>query len=783
MQTKDSFQIYLFPGAGRYLARRVIGCVLVAWMTAVAADEAPPASESGLQEVVVTAQRRPDTIQRSPLAIEALDPSDLVHQGIGDARDLAASVPSLHVATLGVFNNIYINGVGGGVSNAYGSSAVAFSIDGVFIDQAGGPSSSFYDLQRLEIVKGPQGTLYGRNATAGALNLVPNKPDFTDEGEVGIEYGNFADTRYNGMMNIPLSDTVSTRFAFNVVRHTGYLSNGADDEDSQAGRAQILWKATDKLTLQAYGDYFHEGGIGVQSVPLFPGKDLSGFGTGAIAPNVPANQMFLSSSNPWTGISTNRLYPSLIPAPYPTDVPLAGKDAGVDRKQSVFHLQGDWDLGFGTATVIPAYVHISDNDVFYQAGFRAFEQDLVDQYTVEARLASNQNETGSLPLQWVVGIYWFHSNGSALESFFQQGFSDIDLNLPSLKDDSKAGFGQLTYSLLENLRVTGGIRYTRENKSEVGQTIAGNIFLAPPPTAATCTAPFTYYPATPSTDATPEPARCGIPNSGNLEFSSTDYKGGIEYDLTSRNMLYANYSTGFKAGGFNPGAPPNTYAPERLKDFDIGAKNRFLDNTLQLNAAAFYWAYDNQQTTAFGPINPAGYGYIVYPSKSHIYGGTVDSSLLITPVDKLDAEVAYTYSVFDTYQTKSLPGLGIVGVNGAGTERPYTPKWTEHLSYTHTFKLSNDASVQLNANATYVGREYVYTTPYVDLANEGGYHKTNLVLGYHSPKDLWNIEAYVNNLENKFVINSLQPGTTTGNYYAYVDPPRTYGVRLSHKFD
>jgi iron complex outermembrane receptor protein len=723
-------------------------------------------------------QRRPDTLQRTPLAIDALSAQDLIHQDINDARDLGVSVPALHVSTLGIYNNVYINGVGGGVSNAYGSPAVSYSIGGVFIDQASGAATPLFDLERVEIVKGPQGTLYGRNATAGALNVVPNKPSFTDEGEVSLQYGNYDDIEASGMANIPLSDAVATRFSFISIRHEGYLSNGTNDEDSQAGRAQILWKASDDLTLLAYADYFHEGGKGMQSIPLNPGVDQSSFGTGAIAPGLPPNQKYLNNSNPWQAISNNLLYPSLIPAPYPSGVPLAGPDVGINHNQAVVHLQADWNWGFATATILPAFVQANDNDIFYQAGFRANEVDDIDQYTVEARLASNAEQTN--PLQWVGGVYYFRSNGSSLGRFFQQGVSDIDLSLPSMHDESKAVFGQLTYTIFDALRLTGGIRYTSESKTESGQTIVGNIFLAPPPTPTTCAAPFTYY--APVAGGTPEPARCGVPNAGDLSFSSTDYKAGIEYDLSSQSLLYANYSTGFKAGGFNPGSPPNTYEPEKLTDYDIGTKNRFFDNKIQLNGTAFYWSYSNQQSQAFGPINPAGYAYIVYPSKSHIYGASIDISALLTGADRVGAQVVYQYGVYDEYQTLSIPALGIVGVNGAGTVRPYTPKWTEQLDYSHTFSLSNSAKIVFDLNTNIVSRQYVYTTPDVPLAWQGFYHKTNMTLGYHSPDSKWLLEAYANNVENTFTMNSLQPSSTTGNFFAYVDPPRTYGMRISRKF-
>jgi iron complex outermembrane receptor protein len=746
---------------------------------------APPAADTdasvGLEEVTVTAQRRTDTVQKTAMAIQAMDASALQTMGnIDDARDLAVAVPSIHVASLGIYSNLYVHGVGGGISNAYGSPAVSYSMDGVFIDQAAGPSSALYDIDRIELVQGPQGTLYGRNATAGALNVIPSKPVFKDEGFASLEYGNYNAVETAGTLNIPFSSTVATRFAFKTSRHDGYLSNGTNDEDSQAGRAQILWQASDNLSLLGYLDYFHEGGEGMQSVPLYPGRDLSSFGTGAIAPGLPAGQLYLNPKNPWQAISSDLLYPTLIPAPYPTAIPLAGRDAGIDHNQYIYHLQADWDLGFATATVLPAIVRTNDDDIFYQAGFRAHETDDITQSSVEARLASNASTEWGKKLRWVTGVFWFHTSGQSLGQFFQEGVSDISLLLPEMKDDSKAVFGQLTYSVTDRLRVTGGIRYTNESKSESGQTIVGNLFLLPPPTPATCSAPFTYYPAV--YDGTPNPARCGAPNQGDLHFTSTDYKGAVEFDLTNRSLLYANYSTGFKAGGFNPGSPPNTYAPEKLRDYDLGTKSRFLDNRLQINTSAFYWLYDNQQAQAFGPINPGGYAYIVYPSKSHIYGASIDLKALLTRQDKFGFEVDYQRGIYDYYQTASIPALGIVGVNGADAVRPYTPTFSEHLDYTHTFELANDASLDFNLNTLFVDSEYVYTTPYVPLGYQPAYHKSNASLAYHSHDDVWTIEAYVNNIENKFTVNSLQPSSTTGNYFAYVDPPRTYGVRVSRTF-
>ena len=746
-----------------------------------AADSSPAASESeGIQEIIVTAERRPDAIQKSPLAIQAVDTNALREVGTLDSSlGLQTVLPAVHVQQLALYSNIFINGVGGGDVNAYGSPAVSYSIDGVFIDSASAPSTALYDVQRVELVKGPQGTLYGRNATAGALNVIPNKPIFSDESSVSVEYGNYNDTQVSGMTNIPLSPTVATRFAFETHRHDGYLSNGTNDDDSQAVRGQVLWNANDALTLQAYADYFHLGGKGVQTVPLFPGANLSSFGLGAISPETAPGQKLLNPGNPWQAVAASVYYPTLIPPPFPQLLPLAGPDVAMDQNETMAHLQADWNVGFGTVTVIPAWVRTRDDDLNYIGGFRQHETDASTETTLEARLASNSGPD-RIPLDWVVGLYGFHTDGFGDLQAFQEGISNVDLSLSSIHDTSRAGFGQLTYSVVDWIRLTAGVRYTSESKSEQGQTIVGNIFLAPPPAPATCVAPFTYYP--PSAGNVPDPARCGVPNSGNLHFSSTDYKAAVAMDLSPTNLVYVNYSTGFKAGGFNPGSPPNTYAPERLKDYDIGSKNRFLNNTLQLNATAFYWEYDDQQQQAFGPINPTGYSYIVYPSKSHIYGMSIDAIALVTAADRISAEVNYLYGVYDKYQTTSVPALGIVGIDGAGTTRPYSPRFTERLDYTHSFILPTSATIDLNANANYIGREYIYTTPYVPVANQSAYHKANANITYKSADSSWQMGFYVTNIENKYTFSALQPSSTTGNYFGYIDAPRTYGFRVTRNF-
>lgn len=746
-----------------------------------AADEASTDgnASTGIADIVVTAERRSTSAQRTGLAISALDSSVLATSGgVKDARDLAVAVPSVHIASLGLYTNVYIHGVGGGVSNAYGSPAVAYSIDGVFIDNASGANSAFYDLSRVEVVKGPQGTLYGRNATAGALNLIPNRPTNTLEARFAASYGNYDAVEFEGMINIPISSTLSSRVAFKSIDRKGYLSNGANDADTKAVRAQLLWQPTDRFSLQAYFDYGSSGGIGFQSVPLYPGLDLSNFGTGAISPGLPAGQRLLDSDNPWKTLDSSALYPTLLPAPYPALRPLAGDDARIDNKQYITHLEANIDLGAARLTILPAFVGIRNDSILYESGFRAYQREHVDQYSLEARLAS----TGSGPLKWIIGGYYFNAKGRALADFYQIGIGDVSVKLDDYQSISKAAFAQATYSVSDRLRVTGGIRYTHEDKTEEGQTILGNLFVFPAVTPATCLPPATYY--APEAGGILNPSRCGIVNEGKLSFSSTDYKFGLEFDVAEHSLFYVNVSSGFKAGGFNPGGPPNTYDPERLKDYDFGLKNRFFDNKLQLNLEAFYWQYKNQQAQAFGPINPGGYAYIVYPSNSHIYGAAIDGILVLSDNDKLGGSLEYQVGKYDQYLTAAVPVLNVPAINGAGENRPFTPKWSGRIDYTHSFALKNGSHLDFNVNALIQSSQYLSTTPKIpfNVAGQKGYHKSNMSLTFYSPDERFTVAGFVNNIENTFTINSVQLGSTTGNYFGYVDAPRTYGIRVSGKF-
>src|SRR5882724_10710707 len=286
----------------------VASCLAVAGMAIAAGASAQSASSSaagtaatqgsaasgGLEEVTVTAQRREENLQKTPLAVVAISGEQLARAGVKEAQDLNKLVPGLKIGQTGTMTQFFVNGVGSGVANAYGDPTIAFNVDGVYIGRPTGVNGVFYDLSRVEVLKGPQGTLYGRNAAAGAVNVITNRPEFTDSVQTGLEIGNYDAIRISGVGNLKLSDTLAIRLAGLSSRHSGYLSDGFNDEDDAGGRAQLLWQPGDRLSLLLGADYFHQGGKGPAAIPV-PFANPSDPWAG---PTTPAVTAILSAATP-----------------------------------------------------------------------------------------------------------------------------------------------------------------------------------------------------------------------------------------------------------------------------------------------------------------------------------------------------------------------------------------------------------------------------------------------------------------------------------------------------
>lgn len=750
--------------------------------TAAAPEAQAAAGEqgaSGLAEIVVTAERRAESLQRTAVAVSAVTGDAIEKAGITDAAGIGRLVPALQVQPSGGTTSFFLRGVGTQSGNSFAENAVAFNFNGVFVARPTAPSGAFYDLQRVEVVKGPQGTLYGRNATGGAINVLPNRPKLgAFSGNINLEYGNYDTKKGSGALNIPLGETVALRVATQIVDRDGYLSDGYDDERGEAVRASLLIEPSSDWSMLLVGDYYKQHGKG-SGLVLIP--------TAAFP--APALEDRIGGSDP-IAIAAIAALAATRPGP-----PYCGGFGGQVTSRCVYTPQSDgyqdnrfWgvsatiegDLGFGKLTVLPAYRRSEAEYRTYLPGFLGEIRDNADQMSLEVRLASNSGQ----PLRYVLGGFFFAEDQVA-DNYFAQGELSTTRFTPRLKTESKAVFGQLTYDLTPEFRLVAGGRYTSESKSQVTSSVAGG-------------RPGVVNPP------------LGPSFRGDLSFEKFTWKAGVEWDAGPASLVYANVATGFKTGGFYVASPPNnTFAPERLTAYTLGTKNRFFDNKLQVNLEAFYWDYTDQQITFVGGVLTgngiyASGGTTVNAGKSRIYGADLELQFAPTSADLFSANVQYLNGKYNSLITANFSGpgnpiptgctvlgsrLANPGVNAArffdtdcsGKPTVQSPKWIANLSYEHTFDLGGDMELVAGAR-TSLSSSYFLSITYEAEQKQGAYMTSDAFLTLQGPGKVWSITGFVNNIEDEVIFARAGNRPILNFSVATLRPPRTYGVRLGYRF-
>jgi iron complex outermembrane receptor protein len=748
----------------------------------------PTPDADGIGDIIVTAQRRSESLQRTALAISAVDGAAIRNAGVSQPQDLTKLIPALQLSPLGAGGTqVTIRGVGNFAPFIYSEPAVAINLDGVYLARSAAPNGLFFDLERVEVLKGPQGTLYGRNATGGAINVIVARPQLgTLAGNVDMEVGTYDLVRASGMINLPIGDEVALRVAAQVVHRDGYLSDGYLDDIGQAVRAQLLFEPSDALSINLSADYIHQGGKGPGAVFSTANGFLDNDDPYR-GPTSPESNALLRNAS--LGISGGR---------NPTLLPPIERDGFTDLDAWGVNATINYDAGFANLTVIPAYRFTRNDFKAYAGGFPLTSTERSEQTSVEVRLASPADSA----VKWVVGGYFFDDD-STLFVDANQGITRTITTSPGLPVRSLAVFGQLTVPLTERFRATGGLRYTNEKKSQTGVNItrlpalpAG--FPGPPAAfyALTCPTPGTFnIPA----------GTCTGPFSGDLEFNKLTYKAGVEFDAGDASLLYASVETGFKAGGFYPSLPQNTFAPETIQAFTLGSKNRFLDNTLQLNLEAFYWKYNDKQITHLGPIRPAGFSIITENAgKAKIYGAEADLLWRPTRNDRLSVNLQYVFSEFqELVYNVSLPGApgsraavscpqtpGVDPVSGqrfatvncAGFPLAQTPKWVLNASYQRTFDLGGDRGGIDAILGTRLQSEYFVAEEYLPGEFQPDTMVSYASLTYRTGDGRLSVGAYIENIEDEAVRASGFVQPAIGQAIVILRPPRTYGIRTGFRF-
>jgi iron complex outermembrane receptor protein len=745
---------------------------------AAASDTNEATEDQGLGEIVVTAQRREESLQRAAVAVTAVGGEDLVNAGITETANLGRLVPSLVVQPTGGTTSFFLRGVGTNSQNSFAENAVAFNFNGIYVGRPTAPAGVFYDLERVEVVKGPQGTLYGRNATGGAINVIPKKPVLgTFGGEGFFEYGNYDSKKSVVALNIPIGDTVALRLAGQVVDRDGYISDGYDDDKGEAFRASLLIEPSDRWSMLLVADYYNQGGKGAGAV-LLPEARYT----------VPALEDRVSISDPRARAAIRQLASGIFAPPFcggPGNfvnsgcVALPGSDGFQDSKFFGISATVTGEMGFGTLTVIPAYRRSDVDLLTYLPGFAGVVKDLAEQTSLEVRLASNEDQR----LRYVLGLFYFGEN-QVTENFFRQGNISTTRFTPRLSTESVAAFGQLTFDITDTLRLVAGGRYTKEDKKQLTSVASGGL---PGPITPPLSAPFT----------------------GDLSFEKFTWKAGLEWDAGPQSLVYANVATGFKSGGFFVAQPPNnTFAPETLTAYTIGAKNRFFDNKLQLNIEAFYWDYNDQQITFVGGVRTAGGIFAqgsttVNAGKSRIYGAEFEARFAPSRNDLFSLNVQYLNGKYDSLITANFSPTGAPvttgcrtlgsrlanpGVNGArfydidcsGRPTVNSPEWALNLGYERTFELTDQLNLIFGARGNIESSRFMNSN-FRPEERQGSFAMAD---AYATLEDRggWSITAFINNITDEEVLARAGTRPILDFPVGTLRPPRTYGVRFGFNF-
>ena len=765
---------------------------------AVSATQSAPAN--GLGEIIVTAQRRSENLQRAAVPVDVVSPQSLLAAGVTSPTQLGTVVPSLTITPAGGGRpNIFLRGVGNFTANPIYASGIAFNYDNVYLGRTGAISGLFFDLERIEVLKGPQGTLYGRNATGGAVNIIPVHPKLGElSGYATLSYGNYNAITAEAAVNVPVGDKGALRVSGSAVKHDGYFDDGTSDEDSRSLRVQMLAELTPDLTVRVAGDYEFQGGRGA-----------TGYYVDAYRYNFPNGPYVTRPSGlgPNNGPfdAASQAFRQTLYAP-PSGRTLAPLANDVYQDNNFYGVNAEVTLRTapGTFTFIPAWRSDLQNNTSAIQGFPAhiFQKD--NQFSAELRFAGDRIGF----LDYILGGYYFHEHNDSNTAVGQQVISSFQHNIQTL--NSYAAFTRLTAHVTDKLRLVGGVRYTHDNKDFNGSSDGFTVVC----TAAACPKapllpqvdqPSQYpFPVPPYNGATPLIGTGAIVArqpltvvTGSQIKSRVTYRAAAEYDLAPQSLLYASVETGFRSGGLQPVAGFPQYQPEYITAYTAGTKNRFFNNRLQVNVEAFLWKYRNQQLASIGlDLNGRQNFFVRNIGRATNYGVEPEIRFLVTPNTIFNTQVQWLHTRYDQFKfaAPALAGApppytgcrttptspGVLTVDCSGRPAYDSPRWTVNLGVDQTIPLDNYKLVA-TVDAQYRSSRYV-GFEFLPEEHVGSTWQSNAQLTFAPRSDQWSIAGFVRNIGNTrytVVANTYQIGSTV---IALPNPPRTYGVRASIKF-
>jgi len=703
-----------------------------------------------LDEIVVTAQKREQNLQDVGLAISALTGETLEAKGIDNVLDLQFSVPGLSLGPT-IFGSAKASIRGVGSVNIFpgGDPGVPVHVDGHYVQSTAYLLRDFLDVERVEVLRGPQGTLYGRNAIGGNINVITKRPTEELEGLVSIDAGNYNRRLLQGVVSGPLTDNLRGRLAISDEKRDGFVENvstlGVEDlenSDYTSVRASFDYDLAENIQISVSGYHYKDTANTVVN------RVLSEFPVGSLGPFI--NYYDVNGA----GLNVTVRDPFKISSNAPINQFDEVKGGSIDF---------DWSLDSLVFRSLSSYTNDHKLSSLESDGSDVVEQEehddvLYETFTQEFQLLSNpESET-----QWIVGLFYYDERSVkdtriVFDSLFDPA-GDLTLFLSNQNIDAQSlgAFGQVDYPLTDKLNLIVGLRYNEDEKTKFERGF-NNAF----PGGMTPEGDFV------------------VRVDENNNWSQVSGKLGLDYHMSEDVMVYMSYSTGYKSGGFNSDSQIQSYDPEEVKAYEVGAKSQWADNRLQANVSAFYYDYTDKQE-----LRRDEFGLILINAAEATSQG-IEIELVANPMPDLsiDTTISYLKAEYDDFTSIDVANSELGLQDLSGNTLPSSPEIKFNLGIEYQWHVGSRG--QLSSRIDYSWTDDQYSSFFNRERDELPSHSfTNARFNWLAADGSWEGSLYVKNLENNEVISSRFDGVRflrfpeLGQYY----PPRTYGLSLTKHF-
>jgi len=741
-----------------------------AGLAPLAASSAPAAESAGqddglaIEEIIVTAEKRDLNLQKIPSSVTVFTGDALDRQNVLNTVDLSSLAPGLTIAKSEGFRRIIvIRGLGLEANqNDIANPSVAFHIDGVYIPSDISTNADFLDIERIEVLRGPQGTVFGQNAVGGVINVITKQPSLDDfEGRADLAVGSYDQIRARGAINVPISSQVAVRASYSYYKHKGFTKNLAlpgvrlDEDDNFTGRIQMLWQAADNFSATLRAQFFT------------------------------------------TDVNDRAQKNILDPTPDPRELRQDYNGRFMYQSQ-IYSGELKWELSWATVKSISSYQYEEENqrrdgdrsDGFFQpADIVPDRGRTIETVTQEINIVSAGEQP--LPLDWILGVFYLKTdtnvrflefgdfNGDGVIDTTENKanpFSNPDLGFQTNSRPSRESwsiFAQGTFHVTDTLRVTGGLRYTDDSVNSQVR----NFYAVDPLLLQTSTTKLTG-------------------------------KASIEWDVTPDNMAYISFTRGFKPGGSNltfGSFVPAIYKDETVSAYEGGLKNRFFDNSVQFNLAAFYYDYNNFQFQNTDPLPFSG--GVDNIANTEVYGLEGELAAVIQENIRLDANFSYlkTNIQSNTLALDSVAGNAaqnallaqgfglfspeVIAARAAaiqsiqGNNLPKSPSFTTNINLTYQVNVADRGT--LTAHVQYVYRNSfifrVFNNSATDLVPS--YDLWNIDFRWEPDGKSWSLDFIIINLADSNAVNSrFTDSFGVGSTSDELVPPQQFLIRAGISF-